>query len=144
MAIDNMGMREVWTCGSGDMRAGRQTDRQTRSSQYSAPPPGTEYLGGCEGRCVKAYSRPTLYVVSGNIKPIEPRTSALNMTLPAAAAQAPADIDRYPVRGAGRCRLISAARARAQQQIICTPLLLSIDGTDGRTDTRPLHRPCTV
>jgi len=27
MAIDNMGMREVWTCGSGDMRADRQTDR---------------------------------------------------------------------------------------------------------------------
>jgi len=36
-------------------------------------------------------------------------------------------------------RSISAARARPQQQTRRPPLLLSIDGTDGRTDTRPLY-----
>jgi len=46
-------------------------------------------------------------------------------------------------------RSISAARAGAQQQTRRTPpLLLSIDGTDrqtdGRTDTRPVHRPCST
>jgi len=67
------------------------------------------------------------------------------MTLPAASARArAADIDRQPVRGAGSYRSISAASARAQQQTSRMLLLLSIDGTDGRTDrqtnTRPLHR----
>jgi len=38
-------------------------------------------------------------------------------------------------------RSLSAAGVRAQQQTSRTPLLPSIDGTDGRTDTRPLHRP---
>jgi len=32
--------REVWTCGFWDMRANRQTDNQTRSSQYFAPSRG--------------------------------------------------------------------------------------------------------
>ena len=32
----------------------------------------------------------------------------------------------------------------AQQQIRRTPRLLSIDGTDGRTDARPFHRPCSA
>jgi len=35
---------------------------------------------------------------------------------------------------------ISAASARVQQQTSRTPLLLSIDGTDGRTDGRILDR----
>jgi len=41
---------------------------------------------------------------------------------------------------------ILAAGARAQQQTSRTPLKLSIDGTDGRTDgstdTVPIHRSC--
>jgi len=31
-----------------------------------------------------------------------------------------------------------------QQQTRCTSLLLSIDGTDGQTDARPFHRPCSA
>jgi len=62
---------------------------------------------------------------------VEPRTSALNMTLPArccAAAQA-ANIDRYLPTASGL------------QQTSRTSLLLSIDGTDGQTDTdRSGHR----
>ena len=42
------------------------------------------------------------------------------------------------------CRSISAAGVGAQQQTSRTPLLLSIDGTDGRTDTGPIHRPCSA
>ena len=46
----------------------------------------------------------------------------------------------------GTCnyRSISAVRARAQQQTNRTSLLLSIDGTDRRTDIRPLHRACSA
>jgi len=59
---------------------------------------------------------------------------------------------RYATRSrssaACSCRSISAAHARAQQQIRRTSLLLSVGGTytrtDRRTDTRPLHRPCTT
>ena len=68
---------------------------------------------------------------------VEPPPSALNTTLPAFAAK--------------RTRLqlsTDICRKRAQQQINRTPLLLLIDGTDGRTDgrtdTRPLHRPCML
>jgi len=39
--------------------------------------------------------------------------------------------------GACSYRSISAAGAHAQQQTSRTPLLLSIDGTAERTDTRP-------
>ena len=42
--------------------------------------------------------------------------------------------------GARRCRSISPARGGAQQQTRLTPLLLSIDGTDGRTDGQTLDR----
>jgi len=63
---------------------------------------------------------------------VEPRPSALNMTLPAFAAVLSADIDR---------RLV-------QQQTTRTPLLLSLDGTDGRTEglteTLPLHKLHTM
>jgi len=51
------------------------------------------------------------------------------MTLPASAAER---------RAAGR-RLLSIDISCAQQQTHCTPLLLSIDGTDRGTDT--VHRP---
>jgi len=61
---------------------------------------------------------------------------------------------RYPHSAAERTsyRSISAADARAQQQTRRPPLLLSIYGTDthtqsktdGRTDIRPLHRPCSA
>jgi len=54
-------------------------------------------------------------------------TSALNMTLPAAAAREPAAIE--PVRGAGSCRFISAARARAA----ASGRRRSTGQTDGRT-----------
>jgi len=45
------------------------------------------------------------------------------------------------VRGVGNRRSISAARARAQQQTRRTSLLLSIDGTDRRTDGRTDGHP---
>ena len=50
------------------------------------------------------------------------------------------------VRGAGGCsyQSISPAGARAQQQTRRTPLLLSIDGTDGQTDGRTDTRPFYV
>ena len=75
---------------------------------------------------------------------VEPRTSVLSMTPPAAAARArAADIDRRPVRGAGSRRWRSVVRT---QQTHHTSPLPTIDGdrqTDGGTDSRPLHRPCT-
>ena len=69
---------------------------------------------------------------------VEPRTSALNMTLPAAAARAPADINPY-----------LAAAAPAQRQSCCCTLAqaadvdrkaAAIDGTDRRTDGQTLDR----
>ena len=57
----------------------------------------------------------------------EPPSSALNMTLPAFAAD----------RRRPSYLLLQSAR----QQTRRPQLLLSIDGTDRRTDTRPLHRP---
>ena len=45
------------------------------------------------------------------------------------------------MHGARSCRSIPCPQG-AQQQTCRPPLLLSIDGTDGRTDARPLHRPC--
>jgi len=57
------------------------------------------------------------------------------------SAGAAADVDRQLlVRGARSYRPIFAARARAQQQTSRTPLLLSIDETDGRTDKRTPDR----
>ena len=80
--------------------------------------PRSAYCGPCQQVCVEP-----------------PRTSVLNMTLPAAAALAPAAIDRY---------LLPATELSSP-----TSLLLSIHWTDngrtgGRTDTRPLHRRCTA
>jgi len=58
------------------------------------------------------------------------------MTLP--AARVPAAVHRSPVRGAGGCRLVSAAALRLQQAA-------DVDRRDRQTtDTRPLHRPCTA
>jgi len=60
----------------------------------------------------------------------QPRPLAVNMTLPTFAAEH------------RRLLVIDISCPRgAQQQTRRTPLLLSIDGTDGRTDARPLHRP---
>ena len=64
---------------------------------------------------------------------VDPRTSALNMTLPAAAA-----IGRRYTAAVDRCLLLAprlhAASGRCR----------STGHTDGGTDTRPLHRPCTA
>jgi len=57
----------------------------------------------------------------------EPRTSALDMTLPAAAALAPADIDRYLVpaprlRQAGRCRSTGQVYIRTDRRTEIDPM----------------------
>ena len=59
---------------------------------------------------------------------VEPRTSALNMTLPAVELWPVADILRYLLP------------AHELQQTSCTSLLLSIDGTHRQTDG---HRAVT-
>jgi len=70
---------------------------------------------------------------------VQPPMSAVNMTLPAFAAE------RWRLQhGARSYRSTAAADAGAQQQTRRPPLLLSIDGTDRRTDARPLHRPCSA
>ena len=61
------------------------------------------------------------------------------MTLPAFTAER-----RRLQHGARSERSTSAASAGAQLQTHRPPLLLSIDGTDGLTDARSLHRPCTA
>jgi len=66
---------------------------------------------------------------------IELRPLALSMTLPAFAAECgilqQMSIDSW---------YVAPTDARAQQQTSRTPLLLSVDETDGRMDTRPLRR----
>ena len=47
-------------------------------------------------------------------------------------------------RGSSSCRSVSAAGARLQQQTRRPLLLLSIDGTDRRTDGRTLDRFLTL
>jgi len=69
--------------------------------------------------------------------------STVNVTLPAfdteRRAAAPLPLS------AGACyRSISPVLTALDQQTRRTPLLLSIDGTDGRTDARPFHRPCSA
>jgi len=80
---------------------------------------------------------------------VESPPSALNMTLPAFAAERRRHIAMpTPYRNARSCRLISAADVGAQLQNCRPLLLLSVDGTDRRTDrrtdARPLHRPCSA
>jgi len=67
---------------------------------------------------------------------IQPRTSALSAPLPAFAAERrAAGCSRLQLlRGAASCRPISPASHGAQLQTRRTPQLLSIDGTDRRTD----------
>jgi len=60
------------------------------------------------------------------------RTSALNMTLPAAAAQAPIAIDRC----------LSRALKLGSKPTTRRCCWRSTGQTGGQTDTRPLHRPC--
>jgi len=57
---------------------------------------------------------------------IEPRSSALNMTLPASAAER-RRLQNMSTDSCMRC-------VSTQQQTSRTPLLLLIDGTDRRTD----------
>jgi len=69
---------------------------------------------------------------------VESPPSVLNMTLPAFV-----DKRQRLQHGALSYQSISAAYAGAQHSAANAPalsLLLSIDGTDGRTDARPLHR----
>jgi len=61
------------------------------------------------------------------------------MTLPAFAAERHHRLQH----GARSYRSISPADAGAQQQTHRLTLLLSIDGTDGRTDATLVHRPCS-
>ena len=81
---------------------------------------------------------------------VEPRSSALNMTLPAFAAEC---------GRCSRCRPTAAGTRRSQLSTdICCPRPCSAANqphaaaavdrrdrrTDGQTDTRPLHRPCST
>ena len=69
-------------------------------------------------------------------KSVKPRPSALNMTLPAYAAERGACSRYRSIDGTQRPQLyqsIYAARARAQQQTSRTPM--SIDGTGRKTDS---------
>jgi len=77
--------------------------------------PRSAYCGPCQQVCVEP-----------------PLTSVLNMTLPAAAARAPVAIDRY---------LLPATELSSPRRCCCRS---TGQTTDGRTDTRPLHRPCTA
>jgi len=63
---------------------------------------------------------------------VDPPPSALNMTPPAFAVEC-----LRLQHGTRNYRSISAADAGAQQQTRRPPMLLSIDGTDRRTDGRP-------
>jgi len=65
---------------------------------------------------------------------------AVNMTLPAFAAErrccmAPAAINRY---------LLPAGRSAANPSAAAAAVDRQYRQTDGRTDTRPLHRPCSA
>jgi len=70
--------------------------------------------------------------------------SAVNMTLPALADERRAAAPL--LLGARRPPLSIdiSYRHGAQQQTRRTSLLRSNDGTDRRTDTRPLRRPCST
>jgi len=71
--------------------------------------------------------------------------SAVNMSLPAFAAERRAAAPCCGAVAAGRSPLssdISSQHGAQQQTRRRTSLLRSNDGTDGQTDTRPLHRPC--
>jgi len=69
--------------------------------------------------------------------------STVNVTLPAFGTERRAAAP-LPL-SAGACyRSISPVLTALDQQTRRTPVLLSIDGTDGRTDARPFHRPCSA
>jgi len=71
---------------------------------------------------------------------VEPRPSAHDMTLPAFVPKRGGHMQQMSIDS----WYAAAARRSAANQPM--PLLLSTDGTqrrtDGRTDTRPLQRPC--
>jgi len=67
---------------------------------------------------------------------VDPHTTDLSMTLLAFAAER---------RAAGRPPLsVDMSRPQGQQQQTRRTLLQRVNGTDGRTDTVSLHRPCRV
>jgi len=80
---------------------------------------------------------------------VQPRPSAVNVTLPAFANERRAAallLLSASAAGTRRRQLsidISCPRG-AQQQTCRPPLLLSTDVTDRRTDARPFHRPCSA
>ena len=93
--------------------------------------------GRTDGRTVgwSTVSSTAVRVLSGPCQQVcvePPRTSVLNMTLPAAAARAPAAIDRY---------LLPATELSSPRRCCCRS---TGQTTDGRADTRPLHRRCTA
>jgi len=93
--------------------------------------------GRTDGRTVgcSTVSSTAVRVLSGPCQQVcvePPLTSVLNMTLPAAAARAPAAIDRY---------LLPATELSSPRRCCCRS---TGQTTDGRTDTRPLHRRCTA
>jgi len=150
------------------MLADRQTDRQTQSSQYSAPlSERSDYrllklirscsvLSNTVGhRHMQLHSQPkrtydtyvmhaydiyftvhTLYKNNNCVLCLLCRLSTRRcpqlLLSSGACSTAHAVIDRY----------LLPARRSAQQLTRRTPLQLSIDGTDRRTDARSLHRPC--
>jgi len=71
----------------------------------------------------------------------EPPPSALNMTLPAFAAEHRAAAPLLPTAGACCCMAPTAVSCprRAQQQTRWPPLLLPTDGTDRQTDGWTLY-----
>jgi len=74
---------------------------------------------------------------------VEPPSSALNMMLPAFAADCPC-LHNTSNKHAHGYQSISPASWALSSKPASSLLLLSIDGTDRWTDTRPLHRPCSA
>ena len=69
--------------------------------------------------------------------------SAVDMTLPAFAAERRAAAPLLLRAGARRCRSISSARgALSSKPAARRSGRLTMGQIDGRTDSRPLHRPC--
>jgi len=103
----------------------------------------SEYLGTV--KCGSTVTGPHSYTISESVwlsehkrVGVEPRTSALNMTLP---AQPQLEHLQLSVRGAGSNRryLLPAPRLRQAADVARRDRQ-----RDGRTDTRPLRRPRTA
>ena len=102
--------------------------RRVADARHRAAPHAVRHRCECtSSRSVIKTTICTLQLRSLTSLGLEPRTSALNMTLPAAGGRLAIDI----CRPRPSCRL---------QQTSCTSLRLSIDGTDRQTDGRT---PCS-